>query len=79
MATLITNIQPKEITKDVDTGYQVASFEYYEGLKFAKDNKLIQTTNFKDVFAGTHYIVCCGDVMVKVKTENYPNIERRII
>jgi hypothetical protein len=57
----------------------VASFGYYEGIKFAKLNNLIQATNFKEVFAGTHYIVCCGDVMVKVNPNDYQHITRRVI
>ncbi len=72
-------IMPKEITKDQEFGHEVASFGYYDGIQYAKDNKLEQTTSFVDVFAGTHFIVCCGDVMVLVKTADYPSIIRRPI
>lgn len=70
--------QPKEITQDIDTSINIASFDYYTGIKYAKDNNLEQTTSFKDVYAGTHFIVCCGDVMIMVSKDDYPDISRRI-
>lgn len=71
-------LQPKEITQDIDTAINIASFDYYSGIQYAKDNNLEQTTSFSDVNAGTHFIVCCGDVMVKVTKEDYPEITRRV-
>lgn len=73
-----TTIKPKEITQDIDTGANTASFSYYDGIQFAKDNNLKQTTSFSDVAKGTHFIVCCGDVMASVESIHYPEIERRI-
>lgn len=70
---------PKEITKDKDTGAEVASFSYYDGIYVAKKKGLHHTVHFKDVFAETHYIVCCGDVMIKVNSSDYPEIKRREI
>lgn len=72
-------MEPKEITKDTDDGLEVASFEFYTGQAYAKEKGLIQATNFADVSKGTHFIVCCGDVMVKVESEDFPNIERRLL
>lgn len=72
-------INPKEITKCSDTGLNTASFGYYDGIKYAKEHNLNQTTNFSEVRAGTHFIVCCGDVMVKVEESDYPQIDRRNI
>lgn len=69
---------PKEITQDCDTAINIASFGYYDGIQYAKDNNLQQSTKFSDVNKGTHFIVCCGDVMVKVNPEDYPEIQRRI-
>lgn len=77
MNTII--IEPKEITRDSDNGVNVASFGYYDGIEYAKEKGLKQTTNFSDVFAGTHFIVCCGDVMVKVEETDYPEMIRREI
>lgn len=71
-------IQPKEITQDIDTGQNIASFDYYEGVNYAKENKLNQTTSFNDVSKGTHFIVCCGDVMIQVEPSDFSNIKRRI-
>ena len=70
--------EPKEITQDIDTAVNIASFDYYTGIQYAKDNNLIQTTSFNDVNAKTHFIVCCGDVMVRVEPTDYPNITRRV-
>ena len=78
---------PKEITidflkdkedQDVEP-LHIASFDYYTGILYAKDNNLEQTTEFNDVFNGTHFIVCCGDVMVKVKPTDYIDIIRRTL
>lgn len=71
-------LEPKEITTCCDTGLEVASFDFYEGINAAQSRKLEQTSDFEDVRAGTHFIVCCGDVMLKVAKDDYPNIERRI-
>ncbi len=71
-------MDPKEITKDIDTGAETASFSYNEGISFADDKGLKQTTSFSDVRKGTHFIVCCGDVMINVSPEDYPHIERRM-
>ena len=68
----------KEITQDIETGINVASFEYYNGIDYANRKGLEQTTHFKEVFAGTHFIVCCGDIMVKVEPSDFPDIERRL-
>jgi len=68
---------PKEITKCVDTHLHTASFDFYTGMKYAKENNLLQTTEFSQVREGTHFIVCCSDVMVKVESSDYPEITRR--
>lgn len=78
MCVLIKEIiTPKEITKCVETNLNTASFSYYDGIEYAKRHSLDQTTEFSDVRKGTHFIVCCGDVMVKVEETDYPNISRR--
>ena len=73
-----TTIKPKEITQDIDNGANTASFSYYDGIQFAEDNNLKQTTSFSEVSKGTHFMVCCGDVIVKVEEVDYPEIERRL-
>lgn len=73
-------INPIEITKCKDTGLETASFSFYDGKHFLSLNKhlnLKQTTSFEDVRNGTHFIVCAGDIMVKVNKFNYPHITRR--
>jgi hypothetical protein len=69
---------PKEITQDIDTHENTASFDYHTGIRYAELLGLKQTVHFNNVFAGTHFIVCCGDVMVKVLATEYPTIQRRI-
>ncbi len=70
---------PTDITIDSDNEMQTASFDYYSGIYYAKQNELKQTTKFNDVNKGTHFIVCCGDVMVNVKPTDFPDIKRRTI
>jgi len=69
---------PKEITEDDITAQNIASFDYYTGIKYAESLGLKQSTSFTEVSNGTHFIVCCGDVMVQVEPTDYPDITRRI-
>tara|TARA_R110001632_G_scaffold137135_1_gene252805 strand:- start:192 stop:413 length:222 start_codon:yes stop_codon:yes gene_type:complete len=70
-------IIPDEITRDIETGQHMAHFGYYDGIKYAEENGLKQTTSFMDVANKTHFIVCCGDVMVRVDKTSFPDIYRR--
>lgn len=70
-------IQPTEITKCKDTGMHTASYEFYSGIREAERRELKQTTDFADVRRGTHFIVCCGDVMLRLHEQEYPEINRR--
>jgi len=80
-------ILPKDITVDLDLPIEkrdhIASFSYYDGLHLIKqqpeETRLKQSTEFRDIRAGTHFIVSCGDVMFKVKDTDYPEIKRREI
>ena len=72
-------ILPTEITIDSDNNTHIASFSYYDGIYRAKQLNLKQTTHFGDVMNKTHFIVCCGDVMIKVEETDYPEIKRRTI
>jgi hypothetical protein len=76
-----STIYPKEITVEQrDTGnLHIASFGYYDGVEHATELGLKQTTSFKEVNQFTHFIVCCGDVMVRVEEQDYPEIDRRIL
>ena len=71
-------LEPKEITQDVDTNINIASFDYYTGIQYAKNNNLEQTTSSSDVNNKTHFIVCCWDVMVILEPTDYPEIKRRV-
>jgi hypothetical protein len=73
-----TTIKPKEITKDIDTGVEYASFDYYDGISLAKQLAWKQTTNMRDLDNKGYFIVCCGDVMIRVVPVDYPEIERRV-
>lgn len=78
--TLQEQVSPKEITIDPDNNnVEIASFGYYDGSFYVKEAKLKQTGSFEEVIAGTHFMVCCGDIMVKVEPTDYPKITRRII
>jgi len=70
-------ILPKEITRCVDTNMHTASFSYYDGIYYAEQHDLKQTSNFNEVKNNNMFIVCCGDVMVRVQPTDYPNIKRR--
>ena len=70
---------PKEITKDKDNGTEVASFDYYSGINYAKQHNLQQTTLYTEVCRRTHFMVCCGDVMIVVDSSFHPEIQRREI
>lgn len=65
---------PKEIT--VDETDHLASFDYYTGLSYVKKNNLKQSSDLQDVRKGTHYVVSCGDVVVKVSETDFPEVER---
>ncbi len=70
-------IIPTDITRDELN--DIASFSYYDGIYLAKQNNLTQTTELSKIRDGKHFIVCCGDVMIKVEQTEYPNIERRLL
>lgn len=72
------NFIPKEITKDIDSGIEIASFGYYDGVLYAKKFNLKQTTKISDLKNG-YFIVCCGDVMVYVEESDYPTLKRRLL
>ena len=75
---ITTDIKPKEITKDCDTGVETASFDYYDGFHLAKEKNWKQTTSMNDLNKLGNFIVCCGDVMIRVLPIDYPEIERRL-
>lgn len=76
----VTMYVPKEITRDKeDKGLNIASFDYYSGIEYAKIKGLVFSTDFGTVRNKTGYIVCCGDVMVRVEPNDYPDIVRRDI
>lgn len=66
--------QPKEITKDCDTKINIASFDYYNGIRVAQKRGLTQSTNISK----GNFVVCCGYVMFEIKPNEFPSIERRI-
>jgi len=69
---------PSEITQDCDTGINIASFSYYDGIREAEARKLKQVTSFTEIFEGPCFLVTCGDVCFRVTPEEYPELKRRI-
>lgn len=68
------------ITKDgVSTAYDMAWFPYYDGTRLATHLGLRHTTCFDKVVAGTHFMVMCGEVAIKVLPAEYPSIKRSSI
>ena len=74
------NLIPKEITRDSETGKNVASFDFYTGKQYAKEKCLVQNkrVNGSD-FNKEGFIVCCGDVMTEVEETDFPEIERKVL
>lgn len=73
------NYTPKEITQDSNTGKNIASFSYYDGINYAKEHNLKQNLKVNgSLFNKQGFIVCCGDVMTEVEPTDWPLIERRI-
>lgn len=68
---------PTDITRDELN--DIASFSYYDGINYAKEKNLKFTTDMSLVRSGYFYMVCCGDVMVKVEKIDYPEIKRNIL
>jgi hypothetical protein len=80
-------IRPREKTlalpKDINTCeypeglIHTASFDYYAGMKYVELNHMKQSSDMGDTRKFTHYVVCCGDVMIRVLPEDFPEVERR--
>ena len=73
------DLQPTEITKDSETGVEIASFKYTDGILVAKQNLKSQTTNFDDIINKNMFLVCCGEVMMRVRSTDYQTIDRRVV
>lgn len=72
-------IIPKDITQDVDSGLQIASFDYNLAIRKMKEKNYKQVVSFTDLKPHSTFIVCCGDIMTIVNDEDYPSVKRRII
>lgn len=72
-------IRPKEITKDEEGNIHIASFNYNDGIEYAKINNIPQTSKFNEYIKGTHFIVCCGDVMIVVGENDFPKVARKTL
>jgi len=65
---------PKDIT--IADNVEWASFEYYTGMEVVKELNLTQKTRLEDFDS---FIVCCGDIVILTKAEEFANIKRRIL
>ena len=75
-----TNLTPKEITIDIENNIHIAHFDYYTGISYSDHAQLSMTTTYKDFIEDNPvFMVACGDVMIRVKEDDYPNIERKTI
>jgi len=72
-------IVPKSIDRYVYSGRELASFGYYDGISYCKSMGLHHTTSFNKVDHGTHYMVSCGDVIIRVDADMFPEIERNVV
>lgn len=72
-----TTVKPKTIDKYLEYGgVEYASFSYYDGIHYAESKGLHHTTSFDKLYNGTHYIVCCGEVIIRVDETLFIDIER---
>lgn len=72
--TRIFKYDPKDITVSEDV--QWASFDYYSGKAIIKELNLTQGKELRDF---NTFLVCCGDIVILVESQELPHIERRII
>ncbi len=71
---------PKEITIDPDNNNaEIAHFSYYDGISYVRENGQQFTTSYRMILTGDYYMVCCGDVMLRVEPTDFPEIPRRTI
>ena len=70
---------PKEILvyQYPDGPNHMASFDWHAGIFYAKEKGLIQSGELSEVRLKTHFIIMCGDVVVRVEPEDFPEIERK--
>jgi hypothetical protein len=79
-----TTIMPEKITRQV---YQfedpervevvdIAVFDYYSGIQCMEANNISQIVFVENMSINHGFIVCCGKVIVRVKTTDYPEIQR---
>lgn len=79
-------MKPKSIDRYLENGNltDIASFDYYTGIKYCNDHAIPQITDIdkegngptKQMFLGRGFIVTCGDVCVSINTMFFPDIER---
>jgi hypothetical protein len=69
---------PKEIKvyNYPDGPNHMASFSWHAGIAYAKSKGLIQCSELSEVRQKTHFIVMCGDVVIRVEPTDFPEIER---
>lgn len=71
-------VQPREITKDCDTGIEHAWFDYYSGIHLAEQFGWKQTTSIAELEKVGNFIVCCGEVGIRIVPADFSHMERRI-
>lgn len=70
---------PREITT-IEYGNElvhIATFDFYSGLAYVKAQGCKHTIEFRKVYENSCFIVCCGDIMVRILSTDFPNIIRR--
>lgn len=71
---MATEITPNEIT--IEFGHHIAEFDYYDGIRYAKEQDFLFTTRQDDIYQGHYYLVSCGKVYLEVNELDYPEIKR---
>lgn len=74
-------MQPKTINRYIgsSTIEDYASFDYYEGIRYCRNQAIPQITSgdpYKRMANFEGYIVTCGEVVIRVKIDMFPDIER---
>lgn len=72
------SLTPKEITKD-SLNREFAFFDYSTGMHYVREHNLKPSIYYYEVAQGSHYLVTCGYVAVKVSSTDYPDIQRKLL
>lgn len=79
-------MKPKSIDRYIidQEIFDVASFDYYTGIQWCKDHGIPSVNQIEDkgfpwqlMYKNKCYIVSCAEVIVRIPTTYFPDIERK--